>query len=69
VAYRVYWRRAWAPDWEHELTVASGSEATLDGVSIDSVVIGVAAVGAGGQESLVSAYVAPSRARFDVKTK
>jgi Peptidase family M28 len=69
VAYRVYWRRAWAPDWEHALTVASGSEATLDGVSIDTVVIGVAAVGAGGQESLVSAYVAPSRARFDVKTK
>jgi hypothetical protein len=30
-------------------------------VSIDNVVIGVAAVGADGQESLVSAYVSPER--------
>ena len=40
----VFWRNAWAPDWEHEITVGPVTEAMLPGVSIDNVVIGVAAV-------------------------
>ena len=59
VGYRVFWRDAWAPDWQHELTVGPVTEATLPGVSIDNVVIGVAVVGAGGRESLTSVYVMP----------
>jgi hypothetical protein len=68
-AYRIFWRRAWSTDWEHELTVGNATEATLAGVSIDDVVLGVAALDAQDHESLVSAYVAPGRNRLSVKTK
>jgi len=68
-AYRILWRRAWATDWEHERTVAAVTEATLPGVSIDDVVIGVAALDARGHESLVSAYVVPVRPPLKVLTK
>jgi hypothetical protein len=68
-AYRILWRRAWATDWEHERTVAAVTEATLPGVSIDDVVIGVAALDARGHESLVSAYVVPVRPPLNVLTK
>jgi hypothetical protein len=59
--YRVFWRRAWTPDWEHELSVGPVTEVVLPGLSIDDYVFGVAAVGPGGHESLVSAYVNPPR--------
>ena len=68
VGYAVYWRRAWTPDWEHRLDVGAVTEAVLPGVSVDDVVIGVAAVGETGQESLVSAYVNPARAASEIKT-
>lgn len=68
-AYTIVWRRAWANDWEHELTVANVTESTLLGLSIDDVVIGVAALDARGHESLVSAYVVPLRAPLKVLTK
>ena len=68
-AYRIFWRRAWATDWEQELTVGNATAATLVGVSIDDVVLGVAALDAQGHESLVSAYVASIRTRLSVKTK
>ena len=61
VGYRIFWREAWAPDWEHELNVGSVTEFLLPGMSIDDYVFGVAAVGANGHESLVSAYVNPAR--------
>ncbi len=61
VAYRIYWRDAWGPDWAHQLTVGNVTEYVLSNLSIDDVVIGVAAVGADGHESLVSAYVAAPR--------
>jgi hypothetical protein len=61
VAYRIYWRDAWGPDWAHQLTVGNVTEYVLSNLSIDNVVIGVAAVGADGHESLVSAYVAAPR--------
>lgn len=67
--YRVFWRSAWTPDWEHELAVGNVTEVVLPNVSIDDYVFGVAAVGPGGHESLVSAYVNPPRAEEKVITK
>ncbi len=62
VGYRIYWRETWRHDWQHTRTVGSVTEVVLPGVSIDDWVFGVAAIGAGGHESLVSAYVSPVRA-------
>jgi hypothetical protein len=62
VAYRVFWRQAWTPDWQHELNVGNATEFTSPGVSIDDYVFGVAAIGPGGNESLVSVYVNPQPA-------
>jgi hypothetical protein len=59
--YRIFWRTAWNPDWEHELYVGDVSEYVLPDISIDDHVFGVAAVGPDGHESLVSAYVRPPR--------
>lgn len=61
VGYRVFWREAWTPDWQHEVGVGNVTEFVLPAVSIDDVVFGVAAVGPDGNESLVSAYVNPLR--------
>jgi peptidase M28-like protein len=67
--YRIFWRRAWTPDWEHELTVGAITELVLPGVSIDDRVFGVAALDAVGHESLVSAYVNPPRPPADIQTR
>ena len=56
--YRIFWRKAWAPDWEHELAVGNVTEYTLPKMNIDDWVFGVAAVDAAGHESTVSVYVA-----------
>jgi hypothetical protein len=61
VAYRVYWRDTWASDWQHSQTVGNVTQFTLKNVSIDDFVFGVSALGADGNESLVSAYVSPVR--------
>jgi Peptidase family M28 len=61
VGYRVYWRDTWRFDWQHTRAVGNLSEVVLPGVSIDDWVFGVAAIGPGGHESLVSAYVSPVR--------
>ena len=66
--YRVFWRNAWTPDWEHEITVGPVTETMLSGVSIDNVVIGVAAVDSNGHESLTSVYVMPERKLREIKT-
>jgi hypothetical protein len=60
-AYRIFWREAWTPDWQHELTVGNVTEFTLPNVSIDDYVFGVAAVDAEGHESVIAAYVTPPR--------
>jgi hypothetical protein len=60
--YRIFWRNAWAPDWEHEVAVGNVTEYTFPRMNIDDWVFGVAAVDAAGHESSVSAYVAPPRA-------
>src|SRR5262245_54610626 len=60
-AYRIFWRNAWNPDWQHELTVGNVTEYTFPKMNIDDWVFGVAAVDAAGHESTVSAYVAAPR--------
>jgi hypothetical protein len=55
--YRIFWREAWAPDWEHELYVRNVTEYVLPHSNIDDRVFGVAAVDADGHESTVNAYV------------
>jgi hypothetical protein len=67
VGYRIFWREAWTPDWQHELTVGDVTGFVLADVSIDDHVFGVAAVGPDGSESLVAAYVNPPRAATPVK--
>jgi Peptidase family M28 len=61
VGYKVFWRPAWTPDWQHEVSVGDVTEFVLPAMSIDDYVFGVAAIGADGNESLVSAYVNPPR--------
>jgi hypothetical protein len=58
--YRVFWRKAWAPDWEQELAVGNVLEYTFPHMNIDDWVFGVAAVDAAGHESTINAYVAPA---------
>jgi hypothetical protein len=60
-AYHIYWRNAWAPDWEHDLVVGDVTEYTFPDANIDDQVWGVAAAGPAGHESTISAYVAPPR--------
>lgn len=67
VGYRIYWRDAWTRDWQHQQLVGNVTQFVLPRLSIDNVVIGVAAVGPDGHESLISAYVAPPRRFQDVK--
>ena len=62
IGYRVFWRDTWANDWESELSVDNETGHVLRGVSIDDHVFGVAAVGPGGDESVVSVYLLPPRA-------
>jgi Peptidase family M28 len=66
--YRVFWREAWSPDWQHERDMGNVTEATLPATSIDDYVFGVAALGPAGEESLVSAYVNPPRPMPEIKT-
>lgn len=65
--YRVYWRDAWTNDWQHSQAVGNVTQFTLPNLNIDDWVFGVAAIGADGHESLVSAYVSPSRRMTEVK--
>jgi hypothetical protein len=67
VGYRVFWRDAWGPDWQHERYVTGATALTMPDLSIDDYVFGVAAVGPAGHESLVSAYVRPPRANTPIE--
>ena len=62
VGYRIYWRDTWANDWQRSQTVGDVTQFVLPNVQIDDFVFGVAAIGPGGEESLVRAYVSPPRA-------
>lgn len=68
VAYRIFWREAWGPDWQHDLLVGNVTEYVLKNTIIDDYVFGVAALDAAGHESVVSPYVSESRADPPVKT-
>ena len=59
--YRIFWRKAWAPDWEHELYAGAVTEFVLPNMNIDDHVFGVAAVGPNGHESTISAWVMTAR--------
>ena len=59
VSYRVYWRDTWSSDWQRQQVVGNVTRFVLPNVSIDDFVFGVAAIGADGRESVISAYVAP----------
>jgi Peptidase family M28 len=65
--YRIYWRDAWANDWTHSRLVGNQTQFVLPGLSIDDHVFGVAAVGAVGHESLISAFVERRAQRPAVK--
>jgi hypothetical protein len=67
VAYRIYWRDTWSNDWQHERLVGNLTQFVLPNVSIDDYVFGVAAVGADGHESLISAYVPAPAAERELK--
>jgi hypothetical protein len=68
VAYRIFWREAWGPDWQHDMLVGAVTESVLRNIQIDDYVFGVAAVDAGGHESVVAPYVSAPRAPITVKT-
>jgi hypothetical protein len=67
-AYRVFWRDAWGPDWQHDVLVGNVTALLLPNMQIDDFVFGVAAVDAAGHESFVTAYVTPPRANTPVRT-
>jgi hypothetical protein len=58
--YRVFWRTAWSPDWQHDVYVGNVTEYTFPNANLDDWVFGVAAVDAAGHESPISAYIAPA---------
>jgi hypothetical protein len=66
VAYRVFWREAWGPDWQHDVTVGNVTSLLLPNMQIDDYVFGVAAVDAGGHESLITSYVSGPRANTPI---
>jgi hypothetical protein len=67
VAYRVYWRDTWTNDWQHSQTIGNVTQFGMKNVSIDDFAFGVSAIGADGQESLVSSYVSPVRQATPLK--
>jgi hypothetical protein len=67
VSYRIYRRQPWTLSWESSEGVGNVTQFVVAGQSIDDWVFGVAAVGPGGQESLISAWVPRPRADADVK--
>ena len=67
VNYRIYRRDPWAQAWESSEAVGNVTQYVVQGASIDDWVFGVAAVGPGGEESLISAWVPRSGADAEIK--
>jgi hypothetical protein len=62
VGYRIVWREAWLPEWQHEALVGNVTEYVLRRIIIDDYVFGVAAIGPDGHESTINAYTSgPAR--------
>jgi hypothetical protein len=66
--YAVVYRQTTSPYWEHEIFVGNVTEYELKDVSIDNLVFGIKAIDKEGNESLVSAYVAPQRRKIEIET-
>ena len=66
--YRVFWREAWGPDWQHEMLVGNVTNVVFPNLQIDDHIFGVAAVDAAGHESLVSVYPDPPYPDTPVRT-
>jgi hypothetical protein len=66
--YVVVMRKSTDPYWGREVFVGNVTEYTMPGVSIDDLVFGVKAIDKDGNESLVSAYVQPPRAKRKIAT-
>ena len=66
-SYRIYRRDPWSQAWESSEAVGNVTQHVVTGASIDDWVFGVAAVGRGGEESLISAWVPRPRADADIK--
>ena len=56
------------PYWDHEVYVGNVTEYSMPDVSIDDLVFGVKAIDKDGNESLVSPYVQPPRAKRKIAT-
>jgi Peptidase family M28 len=67
VAYRIYWRDTWSNDWQHQQLIGNVTQFVLPNVSIDDYVFGIAAIGADGHESLISAYVPAAATERELK--
>jgi len=67
VSYRIYRRTPWSTEWQSSETVGNVTQHVVTGASIDDWVFGVAAIGPGGHESLISVYVPRSRADDPIK--
>ena len=65
--YRIYRRTPWTNSWESSRILGNVTQTTVSGASIDDWVFGVAAVGVGGHESLISAYVPRPRTDAEIK--
>ena len=68
VAYRIFWREAWGPDWQHDLLVGDVTNVVLPSMQIDDFVFAVAAVDADGHESVATPYVTVPRASTPIRT-
>jgi hypothetical protein len=65
--YRIYRRTPWTNSWASSRTMGNVTQSTVTGASIDDWVFGIAAVGQGGHESLISAYVPRPRTDAEIK--
>ncbi|WP_298503100.1 M28 family metallopeptidase [uncultured Maribacter sp.] len=54
VGYKIYWRNTTSPTWDYSKSVGNVLEHTLDGIVVDNYFFGIAAIGANGQESIVT---------------
>lgn len=66
-SYRIYRRDPWSQAWESSEAVGNVTQYVVKAASIDDWVFGVAAVGPGGHESLISTWVPRPRADADIK--
>ena len=54
VGYKIYWRDTTSPTWDYSRAVGNVTSFELKGMVVDNYFFGVAAIGANGQESIVT---------------